>query len=94
MHHARVPARWLRAPPSVVVLVMCHLHVSLCRGHEDDVFKRGQPNLFCNHYYWVPNPEERWPDKMWVCNKVSRLSRLLRPLPLLLAHRNRFEWLQ
>lgn len=40
------------------------------RGHEDDVFKGGQPNLFCNHYYWVSEPEKRWPDKMWICNKV------------------------
>ena len=40
------------------------------RGHEDDVFKGGQPNLFCNHYYWVPDPDKRWPDKMWICNKV------------------------
>lgn len=38
------------------------------RGHEDDVFKSGQPNLFCNHFYWYENPEKRWPDKMWVCS--------------------------
>ena len=38
------------------------------RGHEDDVFKSHQPNLFCNHYYWVPEPEKRWPDKMPICS--------------------------
>jgi len=43
------------------------------RGHEDDVFKGSQPNLFCNHYYWVPDPDVRWPDKMWICNKVRAL---------------------
>lgn len=41
------------------------------KGHEDDVFKNGQPNLFCNHYYWIADPEKRWPDKMWICNDVS-----------------------
>lgn len=36
------------------------------RDNEEAVFGR-QPNLFCNHYYWIPNPEERWPDKIWRC---------------------------
>jgi hypothetical protein len=40
------------------------------RGHEDDVFKGAQPNLFCNHFYWVDEPEKRWPDKIRVCNDV------------------------
>ena len=39
------------------------------RGHEDDVFKGAQPNLFCNHYYWYEQPEARWPDKIAICNK-------------------------
>lgn len=39
------------------------------KGHEDDVFKGPQPNLFCNHYYWVPEPEKLWPDKIWHCNQ-------------------------
>ena len=43
------------------------------RGHEDDVFKGGQPNLFCNHYYWVPEPEKRWPDKIWICNDSPQM---------------------
>jgi len=38
------------------------------KGHEDDVFKSGQPNLFCNHFYWYNEPEKRWPDKMWICS--------------------------
>jgi len=50
------------------------------RGHEDDVFKNGQPNLFCNSYYWVKEPEKRWPDKMWICHKVS--ARPIDPPPL------------
>ena len=37
------------------------------RGHEDDVFKGAQPNLFCNHFYWVDTPEARWPDKISQC---------------------------
>ena len=40
-------------------------------GKEDEVFKRGQPNLFCNHHYWYEEPEKRWPDKLWVCMKVG-----------------------
>ena len=38
-------------------------------GKEDEVFKRGQPNLFCNHHYWYKGGEKRWPDKMWICNE-------------------------
>ena len=41
------------------------------KGQEDEVFRRGQPNLFCNHHYWYEKPEERWPDKIWICNKVG-----------------------
>lgn len=41
------------------------------RGKEDAVFKSAQPNLFCNHHYWVPEGEKRWPDKMWKCFDVS-----------------------
>jgi hypothetical protein len=37
------------------------------RGHEDDVFKGAQPNLFCNHFYWMDEPETRWPDKIAQC---------------------------
>jgi hypothetical protein len=43
------------------------------RGHEDDVFKGHQPNLFCNHYYWVPDPDKRWPDKMWICREEPQM---------------------
>ena len=43
------------------------------RGHEDDVFKSAQPNLFCNHFYWVEDPDKRWPDKMAVCNENPRM---------------------
>ena len=38
------------------------------RGQEEKVFRQ-QPNLFCNHYYWLANPEERWPDKIWRCKE-------------------------
>ena len=38
------------------------------RGHEDDVFKGSQPNLFCNHFYWYDEPEKRWPDKINICS--------------------------
>ena len=40
----------------------------LFKGKENKVFRQ-QPNLFCNHYHWMPHPEERWPDKIWYCNK-------------------------
>jgi len=36
------------------------------KGDEERVFKQ-QANLFCNHYYWIPHPEETWPDKIWRC---------------------------
>jgi hypothetical protein len=42
------------------------------RGKEEEVFRRGQPNLFCNHYYWVPEPDKTWPDKIWLCNKPGQ----------------------
>ena len=35
-------------------------------GHEDDVFKP-QPNLLCNFFHWIDNPEKRGPDKFWPC---------------------------
>lgn len=38
------------------------------RGKEEKVFSQ-QPNLFCNHYYWIENPEEQWPDKIWRCKE-------------------------
>jgi len=39
-------------------------------GHEDDVFKR-QNNLFCNVYYWLRRPDQRWPDKIWPCESAD-----------------------
>lgn len=36
------------------------------RGQEEKVFRQ-QPNLFCNHYYWIADPERTWPDKIWNC---------------------------
>jgi hypothetical protein len=36
------------------------------KGNEEKVFQQ-QPNLFCNHYYWIAEPEKRWPDKIWKC---------------------------
>ena len=43
------------------------------RGHEDDVFKSSQPNLFCNTFYWVDEPEKRWPDKIWFCPRPAKV---------------------
>ena len=40
----------------------------LYHGHEDDVFKP-QPNLLCNFFHWIDNPEKRWPDKFWPCQQ-------------------------
>ena len=40
---------------------------SFYRGHEDDVFSSRQPNLACNHFYWVDEPHRRWPDKFFLC---------------------------
>jgi hypothetical protein len=44
------------------------------RGHEDDAWRNGQPNLVCNHFYWIPDPEVRWPKYFWKCGgeKVRR----------------------
>ena len=39
---------------------------NMFEGDEDRVFGQ-QPNLFCNHFHWVKEPEKRWPDKMWKC---------------------------
>ena len=40
-------------------------------GHEDDVLKGGQPNLFCNHYYWLSDEEllRRYPGKVSMCDE-------------------------
>ena len=38
----------------------------LYKGHEDDVFNR-QPNLLCNFFHWIDNPEARWPEKFVPC---------------------------
>ena len=38
-------------------------------GHEDDALTSRQPNLFCNVFYWVPEPDRRWPDKFRVCSR-------------------------
>lgn len=51
------------------------------RGHEDDVFKSAQPNLFCNTFYWVDEPEKRWPDKIWLCPQASKVSSLCLVMP-------------
>merc|ERR1712137_1177575 len=40
----------------------------LYRGKEETVFKQ-QPNLLCNFYHWVDNPEKVWPEHFHVCNK-------------------------
>lgn len=41
--------------------------VRFFRGHEDDAFRGGQPNLGCNVFYWVENPVQRWPEYFWDC---------------------------
>ena len=43
--------------------------VRMFKGHEDDAMTGRQPNLFCNVFYWVPEPEKRWPDKFKICSK-------------------------
>ncbi|CAE7853256.1 unnamed protein product, partial [Symbiodinium sp. KB8] len=40
----------------------------LFRGKEERVFRQ-QPNLLCNFYHWIPNPDQIWPDKFYVCNE-------------------------
>eukprot|EP01102_Stenamoeba_stenopodia_P009910 TRINITY_DN2943_c0_g1_i2.p1 TRINITY_DN2943_c0_g1~~TRINITY_DN2943_c0_g1_i2.p1 ORF type:complete len:580 (-),score=176.15 TRINITY_DN2943_c0_g1_i2:58-1797(-) len=35
-------------------------------GDEDAVFRR-QPNLLCNHYHWIEEPDKRWSDQFWRC---------------------------
>ncbi len=38
-------------------------------GKEDSIFKR-QPNLLCNAFHWITNPEQRWPEHFWACDGV------------------------
>lgn len=40
----------------------------LYRDHEDDVFD-SQPNLLCNFYHWIEEPDQRWPDLFEVCHE-------------------------
>jgi len=37
------------------------------QGKEDDVWK-SQPNLLCNFYHWIDDPDWRFPDKFVRCN--------------------------
>lgn len=37
------------------------------RGREDDVFGI-QPNLLCNFYHWIDDPDKRWPNHFKVCS--------------------------
>ncbi len=39
------------------------------QGKEETVFGR-QPNLLCNFFHWVVNPEKKWPDHFKPCHKV------------------------
>eukprot|EP01100_Stratorugosa_tubuloviscum_P004128 TRINITY_DN201_c1_g1_i1.p1 TRINITY_DN201_c1_g1~~TRINITY_DN201_c1_g1_i1.p1 ORF type:complete len:411 (+),score=223.20 TRINITY_DN201_c1_g1_i1:51-1283(+) len=39
---------------------------SFYQGREDDVYKT-QPNLLCNFYHWIQDPDWRWPDKFTRC---------------------------
>jgi len=41
--------------------------VSFFQGKEDIVYEQ-QPNLLCNFYHWVKNPEVKYPDKFRVCS--------------------------
>ena len=38
-------------------------------GKEESIFKR-QPNLLCNAFHWITNPEKRWPEHFWACDGV------------------------
>ena len=50
----------------------CDVLCCVCRdrGKEDTVLKR-QPNLLCNFYHWIDNPDRRWPEKFWPCGKTG-----------------------
>jgi len=41
---------------------------SLFRDKEETVFTN-QPNLLCNFYHWVEDPDQVWPEHFKVCNK-------------------------
>lgn len=58
-HVVRFRHRWRAGKPNFAKMMF--------RGDEERVFKQ-QPNLFCNHFHWIENPEERWPDKIWICH--------------------------
>ena len=47
--------------------------IGMFQGKEDTAFAPNarQPNLACNHFYWIWNVEERWPDKFWKCDASS-----------------------
>ena len=40
----------------------------LYRDQEETVFAR-QPNLLCNFYHWIENPELVWPQHFTICNE-------------------------
>jgi len=44
---------------------------SFYQGQEDTVYQ-SQPNLMCNFYHWVDDPDFRWPDKFTRCLEEPR----------------------
>lgn len=58
-HMVRYRHRWRAGKPNWALIMF--------RGKEERVFQQ-QPNLFCNHFHWIEHPEERWPDKIWLCH--------------------------
>jgi len=42
--------------------------LSFFQGQEDNVYKQ-QPNLMCNFYHWIEEPDVRWPDKSRKCSE-------------------------
>ena len=32
-----------------------------------------QPNLACNHHYWIWDTEKRWPNHFWTCGEHPQM---------------------
>lgn len=39
----------------------------LFRDDEERVFQQ-QPNLLCNFYHWIDDPDQRWPEQFSICH--------------------------
>jgi hypothetical protein len=54
-------------------------------GREENVFGR-QPNLLCNFYHWISNPDQRWPDEFKKCEKFPNFYCIKAVSNFLLTH--------